>query len=250
MNLLLIVAGGALGVVVPLLFAWALMRGIERSPFDVAVAASHKRTVKRVVGVWTLAGWLASLSGVVSYHEGDPFPRFLVPLLAPVAAGLVLMASRTFRTIVEHMPARTLVGVQTFRLAGVVFFVLTGLGILPGAFTSSGYGDLLTGVLAASAAVALGRRSRAGNVLFWSFNAVGVLDLLNVAWLLLAYYPSHYRAVPSSAPAFEFSLALLPILAAPMALLLHCHAILGSVLRRAGSSAHGAPANSGSLDAA
>jgi len=250
MNLLLTIAGGALGVVVPLLFAWVLMRGIERSPFGAAAAARHKRTVVRVVGAWTLLCWVASLNGVVSYHEGDMFPRFLVPLLVPVAAGLVLMANRTFRTIVAHTPARTLVGAQTFRLAGVVFFALTGLGILPAAFTSSGYGDLATGILAAVAAVALGRRSRAGGVLFWACQAAGMADLLYVAWLLLAYYPGHYAAVPSSAPAFEFSLALLPILAAPMALLLHCYAILGVVQRRARSSAHGSPATSGSLDAA
>ena len=46
-----------------------------------------------------------------------------------------------------------------------------------------------------------------------------------MAYLLLAHYPLYNDTVPSSAPAFQFSLVLIPALAAPMALMLHLFAL-------------------------
>ena len=87
------------------------------------------------------------------------------------------------------------------------------------------HGDLATGALALGASLALARKNRISHTLFWVFSAVGLYDLMNVAYLLLAYYPLYSDAVPSSAPAFQFSLVLIPTLAAPMALLLHLFAV-------------------------
>src|SRR5262245_56113608 len=175
---------------------------------------------------WTLLVWGASLRGLIRYHPGDAFPRFVIPLVVPVLAAVALIArSSVFRTVLDHAPLGTLVGVQTFRLAGVAFLLIVYLGILPPAFARAGYGDLVTGALALSAALTLARKSRSSHTLFWLFSAAGLYDLMNVAYLLLAYYPLYNDSVPSSAPAFEFSLVLIPALAAPMALLLHLFAL-------------------------
>ena len=226
METLLLVAGAALGLIVPLLFTHALTQGIERSPFPLAIKTRFKTIAIAAVGGWTLLVWAASLSGLIRYQPGDSFPRFVIPLIAPVIAAVALAASSgAFRTVLDHAPLGTLVGVQAFRLAGVAFLLIVYLGILPPSFGRAGYGDLATGALALSASLALARKSRFSHTLFWLFSAAGLCDLMNVAYLLLAHYPLYNDTVPSSAPAFQFSLVLIPALAAPMALLLHLFAL-------------------------
>ncbi len=226
METLLLVAGAALGLIVPVLFTHALTRGIEWSPFPPATKTRFKTIAIATVGGWTLLVWAASLSGLIRYHPGDSFPRFVIPLTVPVIATVALATcSSAFRTVLDHAPLGTLVGVQTFRLAGVAFLLIVHLGILPPSFARAGYGDLATGALALSTALALARNSRVRHTLFWLFSAAGLYDLMNVAYLLLAHYPLYSDTVPSSAPAFQFSLVLIPALAAPMALLLHLFAL-------------------------
>jgi nitrate reductase NapE component len=226
METLLLIAGAALGLVVPFLFTHVLTQGVERSPFPLATKARLKTIAIAVVGAWTLLVWAASLIGLIRYQPGDFFPRFVIPLIVPVVAAVALAASSSdFRTMLDHAPLGTLVGVQAFRLAGVAFLLIVYLGILPPPFARAGYGDLATGALALATSLALASKSRSSHTLFWLFFAVGLYDLMSVAYLLLAYHPLYNDTVPSSAPAFEFSLVLIPALAAPMALLLHLFAL-------------------------
>ena len=99
------------------------------------------------------------------------------------------------------------------------------LGHLPQAFVSGGYGDIATGLLGIGAGLMFAKKSSGAGALFVSFSLVGLLDLLNVATLLFCYYPSWSRAMPSSAALADFSLVMVPALAAPVALILHLYAI-------------------------
>jgi hypothetical protein len=67
------------------------------------------------------------------------------------------------------------------RHMGLVFLVPTVVGgTLPAAFAAAAaYGDLLAGVLALAALVALRARSRVAMPLTWLFNVAGLLDLVN-----------------------------------------------------------------------
>ena len=67
------------------------------------------------------------------------------------------------------------------RHMGLVFLVPTVVGgTLPAAFAAAAaYGDLLAGVLALAALVALRARTRVAMPLTWLFNVVGLLDLVN-----------------------------------------------------------------------
>jgi len=66
------------------------------------------------------------------------------------------------------------------RHMGLVFLVPTVVGgTLPPAFAAgAGYGDLLAGLLALAAIVALRARARVALPLTWVFNVVGLLDLI------------------------------------------------------------------------
>jgi hypothetical protein len=67
------------------------------------------------------------------------------------------------------------------RHMGLVFLVPTVVGgTLPASFAAAAaYGDLLAGVLALAALVALRARSRVAMPLTWLFNVAGLLDLVN-----------------------------------------------------------------------
>ena len=229
MDVLLKIMGGALGVLVPCLFVLALGKGIDRAPLDEATKSRARRWLVVLVAGFTLSVWVSSLAGWIGYHPGDALPRVLVFLFAPVLVGVAALASETVRGVLDHTPLETLVGTQAFRFAGVAFFLITYLGVLPGAFVTGGYGDLATATLATLAALQL-RRGNGGR-LFWGFTVAGLVDLACVAWAMLAYYPIWYHGAPSSAPTAEFALVMIPAIAAPFALVLHIYAVRGFLLR-------------------
>jgi len=168
---------------------------------------------------------------IMNYHAGDSWPRIALPLFVPVVIALTLLLRPAVRTVIDYIPIATLVGVQTFRLAGFVFLIIPGLGHLPKAFAIGGYGDIATGLLAIVASVMLVKKSRGVTLWFILFSVVGLCDLINVAGLLFYFYPSWSSAVPSSAALADFSLVTVPALAAPMALILHLYAIRNFFLR-------------------
>ena len=122
-------------------------------------------------------------------------------------------------------PLFLLTGGQFFRIFGTVFFLVAITGIGPKAFMSSGYGDLLTGILAITAGYMLDKKHQGAIKAVWVFSIVGMLDLVNVSYILLANYPIWSRALPSTASAGEFPLILIVGITAPIALMLHVYAI-------------------------
>jgi hypothetical protein len=70
---------------------------------------------------------------------------------------------------------------HTFRHAGMVFLVPNVVGSpLPAAFAvPAAYGDLLAGLLALTAIIALRARSGIALPLTWLFSVIGLLDLIN-----------------------------------------------------------------------
>jgi hypothetical protein len=232
MEMTLKLLGAALGLLVPYLFVFTLSKGIYRSPFEENMKVRLRRTIFSVIWGWTALVWILSLTGSFSFHDGDVFPRFLLPLLIPVLIGLALLFNQDFRTVLDHTPLSVLTGVQTFRFAGFSFIIFAHMGILPMLFAGGGYGDIITGALALSSAILFWKQKEGGRRVFLAFSAVGLIDLLNVAFLLLKYYPIWYSSVPNSAPAADFSLVMIPAIAAPVALLLHFYALRKFVLKQ------------------
>lgn len=214
-----------LGTVVPLLFVFTLAKGIERSGFDKSKTWNYKIRLIAIGLIWTLVIWLSGMAGTFSYHEGDMIPRFVLPLLIPVMIGLVSLRNQDFRTIVDNTPLSLMVGMQTFRLMGVLFILVVNAGLAPSSFISGGYGDIITGLLALLSGVMLKNNASGAKNVTWMFMVAGVADLLNVAFQLLFYYPIWSNVQPSSAGAAEFPLILVLGLAAPIALTFHLYTL-------------------------
>jgi hypothetical protein len=88
-----------------------------------------------------------------------PIAIFL-PLLVALP---FLLWSRTFGTLLDTMPPSWLVGLQAFRLLGGIFLVNWYSGTVTGGFAwPAGIGDMVTGIMALPAALAVHRAARAG----------------------------------------------------------------------------------------
>lgn len=82
-----------------------------------------------------------------------------------------------------------LLALHAFRHLGMVFLVPTVVGAtLPPSFAvAAAYGDLLAGLLALAAIVALRARAAVAIPLTWTFNVLGLLDLVNAFYQGLSH---------------------------------------------------------------
>jgi hypothetical protein len=223
----------ALSVLAPVLFIYTFFRGIKHSSLSEESKSRLKKFITSIVVLWTAFIWVLSLSSnILGYHEGDSIPRFMFALFIPVLIGLFALMSNSFRNMLDFTPRSLMVGVQTFRLMGIMFLFIAAEGLGPKEFTSSGYGDVATGVLALIAGLMLYKKVGGAKFVAWIFTLVGLFDLLNVSRILLTYYPSWFDGVPSTAGAGEFPLILVVAIVAPVALLLHIYAIRSLLLKK------------------
>lgn len=225
MNPLLDLIPKILGLLPALLLAGALAVGVQRSFPQRATRQMWRRFIVSGLGLWVVGSWTLVLTGAIAYTQGDVFPRFLVALAVPVAVGLGLLRAPSFQTVLDRVPVPVWVGAQAFRLLGTVFLLVPAAGLGPIAFTSAGWGDLATGTLAIAAAWLWARGSRYGRGAVFAFTAVGLFDLTNVARILLVYYPAWTHEGPTTEAATLFPMALVPAIAAPVALVLHVYVI-------------------------
>jgi hypothetical protein len=222
-----------LSVLAPLLFIYIFAKGIKNSTLSEESKSRLKKFIVSIVILWTAVIWVVSLSSnLLGYHEGDGIPRFTIALFIPVLIGLFALASQSFRTVLDSTPLSLMVGVQTFRLMGIVFLFVAAEGLGPKEFVSSGYGDLATGGLALIAGLMLHRNAGGAKFFAWLFTVVGLFDLLNVSRILLTYYPSWFDGDPSTVGAGAFPLVLVVAVVAPITLLLHIYSIRALLLKK------------------
>ena len=152
-----IVLGGGLFLV------FLLNRVVAKATVDAGLDAPTRR---RVTGLTTsvLAVWLV-LTLVFSLMPASPEAVARpIPISFPLFMGWSLLLAfgalgiPAWRRTVAAIPHSTLVGVQFFRLIGVLFLVLYSVGTLPGYFAlPAGWGDAAVGVAALLVGYALFR---------------------------------------------------------------------------------------------
>ena len=119
--------------------------GIRALPSDKSRRLSWTIGSAAVLAVWLVAVTLLAANDVFRTDA----PRIPIALLTTLAAGYLLLLSRTFREIISGIPQHWLIGIQTFRILGGVFLVRYFQGELPGVFAiPAGVGDVLTGLFA------------------------------------------------------------------------------------------------------
>ncbi|MEA1903158.1 MAG: hypothetical protein U9N56_06500 [Actinomycetota bacterium] len=169
-----------------------------------------------------LTAWVAivvaiSFAGGFQTSSGPP-----VRVVIAVAVPLVLFAagirmSQRIRRIILELDPRMVLAAQLWRVAGAAFLFGWAAGELPAEFAvPAGIGDIVTGVVAASALAALlhGKLKRSG---LWAFTALGVGDFVVAIVTGVVTRPERLDLLPW---------VLFPTLAVPFFAILHILSLL------------------------
>jgi hypothetical protein len=137
------------------------------------LSLASRLIVGGIAGAWLGLVAAATLSGALNAPLTLPM-LFSLPLLV-LAALLVFPAARE---VIFHIPVRLIIGLNAFRVLGVLFLLLAAGGRLGGPFPyAAGIGDVITGLFALSVA-GVAARSSVGNLRVIAWNAFGMLDLV------------------------------------------------------------------------
>jgi hypothetical protein len=205
-----------------------LLFGINRS-LKIAKWSARERiqavlTGAALLAVFYVAALLPARSSFYARPAGIPTIQF--GLLTPIAIGILLFVVwRPFRRVVEAVPQQWLVGVQLFRLEGLIFLTLYAAGLLPAQFAlPAGIGDVLVGLLAPLVAIAYLRNSRHSNALVRAWNLLGIADLVVAVTTGFLTSPSPLQVLALDKPnrlVGQYPLVMIPVFLVPLAFLLH-----------------------------
>lgn len=213
---LLAVAAVLTGLSIALRRAGATEAQYRRIPIAVAV----------VVLAWYGLTTVLAMRGVFLVSAAVTFPALPVAVLIPIIVGtIVLLRSRTAATVLDATPLSWLVGVQVYRVVGVIFLLLWAAGSLPGEFAlPAGIGDVLTGLGAATLALAIARGERTTRAAAYVWNAFGLLDFVVALATGFLTSPGRFHLLALDNPnllATAYPLAMIPTFVIPFTTLLH-----------------------------
>jgi hypothetical protein len=190
-----------------------------------AMAAQRTSSKIRIAVPFIVAGFLAAwLAIAIVVGDGANFPislesrrplSGLVALIPFLIAVIALFASRAMRAINAATPSAWLIGIQTYRVAGIMFvFPFLTYGIIPAGFAwPAGVGDALTGILAPVVALLVARNRPHAWQWAVAWNLFGTLDLI-VAPATALYFQAQVLGI--------YPISLVPLfLGPPLGILTH-----------------------------
>jgi hypothetical protein len=220
------------------------------------VARIERRPSILLIGGAIVVGWVAlaillARHGFWETHADDELtqpPRIAFGIVVPAILGSMLIRNRTVRGWIGHIPLPVLVGVQFYRVGGVLFLIAYAQDDMPAEFAlPAGIGDILVGLTAVGVAVLLlkhGKQRARFTVLAWC--ALGLLDLVVAvaAGFLSAPNPIQQLALDApNAAIVSYPFVLIPTFAVPLSIILHVYVISrlrSPSVQRTSWSVHGA----------
>jgi len=223
LTILILVADISLLLGVMSAFLWARMRLPESDGSARALAL----IAPLLTLVWFSIALALGYQGFFQAKFGGPMPPHIIyGIMVPLLLfSPFVFWSDAFGRILDQFAQAVLVGYQSYRMLGVLFFVAYAAGLLPAVFAyPAGIGDILTGLFAIVTAFVYMRRKLAAASLVKAWNYFGIADLMLAVTLGFLSSPGIFLMLSTDAPnemITAYPLVLVPVFAVPMSILLH-----------------------------
>jgi hypothetical protein len=183
-------------------------------------------SITLVLLAWYGVSTYLAVHDVFRASSAAKFPALPFAVFLPIIAGLWwIFRSRIMAQVIDATPLSWLVGVQAYRVIGVVFLILLGAGQLPREFAlPAGSGDVLVGLLALLVAWLVRSGSKRALTAAYMWNALGILDfvLAMATGLLTSPGPLHLLAVEHpNLIGSAYPLVMIPAFLLPVSSILH-----------------------------
>jgi hypothetical protein len=180
----------------------------------------ERRRMSALLGLWLIASAGFALSGVFAHLPPPAVPALIFG--TTLVVGIGGWRRERWREALASIDLRWLVAVHVIRApVGAWFIQLGARGELHPRFVSvAGYGDIVAGIAAVLALVALTLWSSRARPVVWGFNVVAALDIVAVlitAQSILLFGPG----MAAMRGFFAFPGPMIPTLLVPLVLLTH-----------------------------
>jgi hypothetical protein len=201
---------------------WLGLEGTDLTP-------SQRRTTWLAIMIpdtlWFAVAWSAAINGVfITGAASVPFLPLAIFLPVIIGAPLLLLSKRVGQ-VLDAMPATWLVALQLYRVFGSQFLAYWLRGTLPGVFAlPAGTGDVLTGLFALPAAIALAAGTAEGRKAAILWNIFGLADFAVAITLGIITSPGRFELIVSNLPGINagaYPNVLTPAFVVPSSILLH-----------------------------
>ena len=159
------------------LIALGLWLGLENTELTQGRRRATWLAVMVPFTLWSAVAWTAAING--AFRAGaSSLPLLPAAILLPVIVGVpILLLSKRLGELLDAMPTTWLVALQIYRIFGSQWLAYWLRGVLPGLWAlPAGTGDVLTGLFAVPAAIALAAGPTAGRKTAMLWNVFGLAD--------------------------------------------------------------------------
>lgn len=217
------------------LIALGLWLGLERSN----LTPDQRRTLWLAVMIpdtlWFATAWSAAINGVFM-TGGASLPLLPMAILLPVIVGApLLLLSERVGQVLDAMPASWLIALQLYRIFGSWFLAAWLRGAAPAIpALPAGVGDILTGLFAVPAAIAVAAGTVQGRRAAIAWNLLGLTDFAIAISLGMLTTPGRFQLIVPAMSGFNAGIypdVLTPAFVVPSSILLHALS-LRQLLRR------------------
>jgi hypothetical protein len=218
------------------LIALGLWLGLERTNLSPGQRRATWLAVIVPFTLWGAVAWSAAINGVF-LAGASALPLLPMAIFLPVILGLpLLLLPKRMGQVLDALPASWLIALQVYRVFGSVFLAGALRG-LPGLFgLPAGIGDVLTGLFAVPAAIAVASGTAEGRKAAILWNIFGLADFAVAITLGLITSPGRFQLiVPSvtSIGAGAYPNVLTPAFVVPTSILLHALSLRQLIRRSA-----------------
>ncbi len=190
------------------------------------ISARASLIIIPILAIWF--GLITFLATRGSFRAPADLPPIALLAAAVIPAIVFYGAYRTFpalRSWVHQLDLALVTATQAWRVIGVSFLFLWGLGDLPAVFAApAGFGDLAVGLVAAFVTLQVARRTpnwKRSSYLLILFGMLDFVAAFGTAILSDASRPLALPGAPDSTLMQQFPMALIPAFAVPAFIILH-----------------------------